>query len=161
MTDFTFIIESFLALVKGIPITIELTVISVVVGFWLAVALALMRRSRFAPFRWFVAAYVFAFRGTPLLVQIFLVYYGPGQFAFVRNSVLWVVLREPYWCALISLSLITAAYGSEIIRGACIAYPPAQSRRVRRSACLNSKNTGSSYFLWPCAMPCQLMAMKS
>lgn len=123
MIDFPFILESFLALVKGIPITVELTVISVAVGFCLAVLLTLMRGSRFAPLRWFVAAYVFAFRGTPLLVQMFLIYYGPGQFAFIRHSFMWTVLREPFWCALISLSLITAAYGSEIIRGGLHSVP--------------------------------------
>ncbi len=123
MTDLNFFLESLSDLAKGIPITIELSAISVAVGFCLAVLLTLGRRSRFAPLRWFVAAYVFVFRGTPLLVQIYLLYYGPGQFAAIRNSVAWTILREPYWCALISLSLITAAYGSEIIRGGLQSVP--------------------------------------
>ena len=63
------------------------------------------------------------FRGSPLLVQIYLVYYGPGQFEAVRKSIVWEVLRQPYWCALISLTLVTAAYGSEAIRGGLESVP--------------------------------------
>src|SRR6185312_10838812 len=62
-------------------------------------------------------------RGTPLLLQIFLIYYGLGQFAAVRASVLWPFLREPYWCAILALSLNTAAYSSEILRGGLLAVP--------------------------------------
>ena len=83
----------------------------------LAVPLALLRTARR---RWLQApayGYLFFFRGTPLLVQIFLVYYGLAQFAAVRDSFLWPLLREPYWCAIIAFALNTAAYSAEIIRG--------------------------------------------
>ncbi len=56
-------------------------------------------------------------RGTPLLVQLFLIYYGLGQFAWIRESFLWPVLQKPFWCAIIALTVNTTAYGSEIIRG--------------------------------------------
>jgi octopine/nopaline transport system permease protein len=56
-------------------------------------------------------------RGTPLLVQIFLIYYGVGQFEIIRQSIFWVILKSPFWCAIIALTLNTTAYGSEIIRG--------------------------------------------
>ena len=64
------------------------------------------------------------FRGTPLLIQIFLVYYGFGQFRPELQAVgLWWLLREPYWCAIFALTLNTAAYGSEILRGAIRGVP--------------------------------------
>jgi polar amino acid transport system permease protein len=66
---------------------------------------------------WPAKAYIYFFRGTPLLVQLFIIYYGLPQFGFVRQSVLWPLLREPYWCSVIALSLNTAAYVSEILRG--------------------------------------------
>jgi polar amino acid transport system permease protein len=68
-------------------------------------------------------SYIFVFRGTPLLVQIFLVYYGLGQFQAVRASALWPILREPYWCAIIAFALNTGAYTAEILRGAIGAVP--------------------------------------
>ena len=69
---------------------------------------------------------MFVFRGTPLLVQIFLIYYGLGQFPEVRASFLWPFLREAFWCALLALTLNTAAYGSEIIRGGLASVPLGQ-----------------------------------
>ena len=68
-------------------------------------------------------AYVYLFRGTPLLVQLYIIYYGLGQFEFVRDSFLWLVLREPLWCTLIAFVLNTAAYTTEIFRGAIEAVP--------------------------------------
>jgi octopine/nopaline transport system permease protein len=68
--------------------------------------------------RCFTRGYVFVFRGSPLLVQMFLIYYGLGQFRpLLQELGLWVVFREPYWCAVIALTLNTAAYSSEIFRG--------------------------------------------
>ena len=76
-------------------------------------------------------SYVFVFRGTPLLVQIFLIYYGLGQFPEIRQSFLWPFLREPYWCALLALTLNTAAYSSEIIRGGILSVPFGQIEAAR------------------------------
>lgn len=115
--------DSLPVLLGGLPLTLQLVGLSVVLGFGLALGVALLRLSS-----WRVAAagagiYVFAFRGTPLLVQLFLIYYGLGQFAPVRDSLLWPVLREPYWCAVLALTLNTAAYASEIIRGGILSVP--------------------------------------
>jgi octopine/nopaline transport system permease protein len=112
-----FFYDSLVKLLNGVPLTLELTFISVSFGFLLATALAFARRGTFKPAIWFAKFYVFVFRGTPLLVQMYILYYGPSQFEFIRKSMLWEVLKEPFWCALISLSLVTAAYGSEVIRG--------------------------------------------
>ena len=62
--------------------------------------------------------YSYTFRGTPLLVQIFIIYYGFGQVEFIRESFLWAILKEPYWCAVIAFALNTGAYTSEILRSA-------------------------------------------
>ncbi|NMP28030.1 ABC transporter permease subunit [Rahnella sp. SAP-1] len=121
--DVEFLWQTLLQLLPGIPLTLELAFYSVAAGFCLALLLALARLS---PYRWLselARGYVFCFRGTPLLVQLFLIYYGLGQFDAVRHSFLWPMLREPYGCALLTLSLCTAAYGSEILRGGLLSVP--------------------------------------
>lgn len=120
--DFEFLGEVLRRLMPAVPVTLELAFISVTIGMGLALVLALLRASS-TPGAAFVRAYVFAFRGSPLLVQIFLIYYGLGQFDIVRQSVLWPLLRQPWWCAILALALNTAAYGSEIIRGGLAAVP--------------------------------------
>lgn len=116
--DFNVIIQYFPRLLEGAMTTIELVVVSGIIGSLLALPLGLARHSHRPWLYAFPYAYIFFFRGTPLLVQIFLVYYGLAQFEFVRESALWPYLREPYWCAIIAFSLNTAAYTAEILRGA-------------------------------------------
>ncbi len=121
--DFQLMFESLPKLLEGTLVTLELIALSMVIGMAVAIPVALMRVSRFLWLKAPAYGYIFFFRGTPLLVQIFLVYYGISQFQAVRESVLWVVLREPYWCAIIALTLNTSAYTGEIIRGAIQAVP--------------------------------------
>ena len=101
----------------GIWVTLHLTALALFFGFLIALpaSLALARRSRFSPL---VRGYVYVFRGTPLLVQTYLVYYGLAQFEFVRESWAWFFLREAWWCAVIVFSLNAGAYGAAILRGA-------------------------------------------
>lgn len=129
--DFTFYYETLLAILPGIPLTLQLAVGSVFLGFFLALALAFMQRANSRVLQSIARLYVLFFRGTPLLVQLFLIYYGLGQFAWVRESLLWPVLREPYWCALLSLTLCTGAYASEIIRGGLQSVPIGQIEAAR------------------------------
>jgi len=110
-------------LMDGAVLTLELVFVSGVIGIFMAVPLALMRASENTWLRSLPVAYIFFFRGTPLLVQIFLIYYGASQFDVVKQSWLWPILREPYWCAIIAFSLNTAAYSAELIRGAIQAIP--------------------------------------
>lgn len=115
--------DSLPQLARGAVLTIELVLISGVLGLLLAVPLALARAARplwlkAAPF-----AYIFFFRGTPLLIQIFLIYYGFSQFEMIRESFLWPILGEAYWCAIIAFTLNTAGYTAEILRGAIQAVP--------------------------------------
>lgn len=117
------IIEYFPRLLEGVWVTLQLVFVSGVAGLALAVPLALMRASDRFWLRVLPFAYIFFFRGTPLLVQIFLIYYGSSQFDLIRESALWPVLREPYWCAIIAFTLNTAAYSAELIRGAIQSIP--------------------------------------
>ncbi|MCC7048342.1 MAG: ABC transporter permease subunit [Alphaproteobacteria bacterium] len=109
--------ESLPKIVEGMGLTLELLFLSLALGTALAVCLVLMRISGIAVLEWPAFAYIYIFRGTPMLVQLFVVYYGVAQFEFIRESPLWVVLREPFWCAIITLSLNEAAYTAEIFRG--------------------------------------------
>ncbi|MEO8060103.1 MAG: ABC transporter permease [Burkholderiales bacterium] len=123
--DFTFLRETFVQLLSGLPLTLNLAATSVVLGLCGALVLALMRGCGVAALESTARVYVFVVRGTPLLIQIFLVYYGLGQFRpFLQELGLWGVLRSPYWCAVLALAANTAAYGSEIIRGGIGAVPP-------------------------------------
>ncbi|HEV2559978.1 MAG TPA: ABC transporter permease [Microvirga sp.] len=130
--DFAFMQETFWRLLEGVPLTLNLTAASVALGAAVALLVALMRMSRIAPLDWIARAYVFVFRGTPLLVQLFLIYYGFGQFRpTLQEWGLWTFFREPYWCAILALTLNTGAYASEIIRGGLQAVPAQQVEAAR------------------------------
>jgi len=129
--DWQFLEETFVSLVAAIPLTIDLAVTSICLGAILALLLALARLSGFTILDWFARLYVFIFRGTPLLVQIFLIYYGLGQFPTIRHSIFWPFLRDPYSCAALALTLNTAAYASEIIRGGLLSVPHGQVEAAR------------------------------
>ncbi|MEE4801605.1 ABC transporter permease [Pseudomonas alliivorans] len=118
-------------LTQGATLTLELVAIAVIAGLILAIPLGIARASRHLPVRALPYAYIFFFRGTPLLVQLFLVYYGLAQFDAVRQSSLWPYLRDPFWCAVITMTLHTAAYIAEILRGAIQAVPPGEVEAAR------------------------------
>jgi octopine/nopaline transport system permease protein len=90
-----------------------------------------MRVSGVKPFEWFARAYVLVFRGTPLLIQLFVVYYGLASLPAVRASFAWGFLRDAFNCAVLALALCTAAYQSEIFRGALLAVPNGQVEAAR------------------------------
>ena len=125
------VIDNLPRLLEGALLTVELVGLSLVIGMMLALPMALARVSP----RWWLRApaygYIFFFRGTPLLVQMFLVYYGLGQFEAVREGPLWPILREAYWCAIIAFALNTGAYTAEILRGAIQAVPTGQVEAAR------------------------------
>ena len=130
--DIAFLTESFLQLLSGLPLTLELTAVAFALGAVLALLLTLLRQAPLLPLRVAAQTFVFVMRGTPLLVQIFLIYYGLGQFRpFLQDIGLWSVFREPYWCAILALALNSAAYGSEILRGALGSVPPNQVEAAR------------------------------
>lgn len=115
--DLSLIVESVPLMLAGIGVTLQLLAISAVLGLLLAILLLLMRISGKWYLDWPAQVYIYVFRGTPILVQIFIVYYGFPQFEFIRDSFFWPILREPAGCAIVALSLNTGAYVSEILRG--------------------------------------------
>jgi len=124
--------DSLPRLLDGAWLTIEITVVSVSIGLVLAVPLGLLRVSK-NPLLWMPAyGYILYFRGTPLLVQIFLIYYGSGQFQPQLDALgLWVFFREAWFCAVLSLTLNTAGYTAEILRGAIQAVPHGEVEAAR------------------------------
>lgn len=115
--DLSLIFDSIQRMLEGLGVTLQLLVVSGVLGLLLAIGLLLMRLSGKAYLNWPAQAYIYVVRGTPILVQIFIIYYGLPQFDWIRDSVFWPVLREPTGCAILALSLNTGAYVSEILRG--------------------------------------------
>ena len=109
--------ESFFKIVEGIPLTLQVVSISTILGIFLAIAVALMRISGNRLMSLPAYYFVYLIRGTPLLLQLYFVYYGLSQFEAIRESILWPILKEPYWCGIITLTISTGAYSSEIIRG--------------------------------------------
>src|SRR5260221_2190494 len=116
--DFPLIWQSLPSLLHGLVLTVQLTVISVPIGLCLPLPLGIIRASSNSWVSRLIYLYTYVFRGTPLLIQLFLIYYGLAQFAVIKSSFLWVFLREGYWCSLLAFVLNTAAYTTEIIRGA-------------------------------------------
>lgn len=106
-------------LASGLGVTLQLVSVSVVLGIMLGLGLALVRLSRSRWLAWPAAGYIAFFRGTPLLGQLFLVYYGSGQFRTLWDDLgLWWFFRSEYWCALLTFTLNTTAYQAEAWRGA-------------------------------------------
>ena len=115
--DVALILQSIPQIAEGVGLTLQLHLISLALGSVLAVGLVLLRISPSRLLSWPAWTYIYVFRGTPLLVQVAIVYYGLAQFEAVRDSVFWPLLREPFWCAILAFTLNVAAYTAEILRG--------------------------------------------
>ena len=130
--DYELIAESFPKLINGIDETLMLAGSALLIGFLLAVPVAMMGLARNRVLRGIAGGYVYIFRSTPLLVQIFLIYYGSGQFRAEFESVgLWTLFRESWFCAIFAFTLNTAAYTSQIIRGGLQSVPAGQIEAAR------------------------------
>ena len=116
--DFELMINSFPKLLNAAVITLKLLSVSLVIGLFIGLIFAILRLNKNIFINRFAYGYSYIFRGTPLLVQIFIIYFGLGQIEYLRSTVLWLILKEPYWCAIIAFSLNTGAYTSEILRSA-------------------------------------------
>jgi len=110
-------------LLKGILTTLELLIGSLLVGFIVALMLASLHHTGKKYFTYPINTFVFFIRSTPLLVQLFLIYYGAAQFSLIRDSFLWPFLKEPFICALIALGVNSAAYTTVVLKGAMRAVP--------------------------------------
>ena len=116
--DLVLMINSFPKLLSAAVITLKLLSVSLIIGLFIGLFFAILRLNKNIFINKFAYGYSYVFRGTPLLVQIFIIYFGLGQIEYLRSTVLWVILKEPYWCAIIAFALNTGAYTSEILRSA-------------------------------------------
>lgn len=110
-------------LASGLATTVSLTLSALVVGTCLAMFMTLAAISKHKCLQVPVATFIFFMRGTPLLVQIFLIYFGLGQFEWIRASPIWWLLREPFPCAILALALNTSAYTTVLFKGALASVP--------------------------------------
>ena len=115
--DIELISTNFLIILSGFDETIKLVFLSLSIGFLISIFFALIRISSIKPLSLTIYYYIFVIRGTPLLVQIYLIYFGLGSIKAIRESFLWIFLKEPFWCGVLALVLNTVAYTTEIIRG--------------------------------------------
>ena len=108
---------NFFKVLKALDQTLLLLIASLPIGFILSLIFALARVSKNKFLSKIIEYYIFVIRGTPLLVQIYLIYFGLGSIKVIRDSFLWIILKEPFWCGVLALTINTVAYGSEIFRG--------------------------------------------
>ena len=116
--DLELISTSLPKLLSAAVITLKLLSLSLFFGIFIGLLFAILRLNKNPIINKFAYGYSYVFRGTPLLVQIFIIYFGLGQIEYFRSTFLWVVFKEPYWCAIIAFALNTGAYTSEILRSA-------------------------------------------
>ena len=121
--DLSIIFENIGIYLEGLKTTAWLVSLSLLLGLLLAVPLAVLRTAKAYAIQAPIRAYVYFFRGTPLLVQMFIVYYGFGQFDVIKTSFVWPLFKEAWFCALFTFTLNTGAYTTEILRGAIEATP--------------------------------------
>jgi len=148
--DVDFLSSTFFRLMAALPLTLALWALAVFFGGMLALGITFLRTRKDAILPRIAKAYVFVFRGTPLLVQLYLIYYGLGSVKWIQQSYLWPFLREPFYCAVLALSMNTAAYASEIFRGSLAAVPYGQVEAG--IACGMSRFTAFRRIIFPIAL---------
>lgn len=123
--------EYLVTLLGGLVTTLELTLFSLLLGIVLAALMTWVLELRLPVASQLVQLWVLLFTGTPLLIQIFLIYYGPGQFEWLKASPLWPLLKQPWFCAVLALGLNTAAYSTRLFKGALDAIPAGEVEACR------------------------------
>ncbi|MCJ8217847.1 arginine ABC transporter permease ArtM [Aeromonas veronii] len=123
--------EYLVTLLGGLVTTLELTIFSLLLGIVLAALMTWVLELRLPVATQLVQLWVLLFTGTPLLIQIFLIYYGPGQFEWLKASPLWPLLKQPWFCAVLALGLNTAAYSTRLFKGALDAIPAGEVEACR------------------------------
>ncbi|MFQ2052365.1 arginine ABC transporter permease ArtM [Aeromonas veronii] len=123
--------EYLVTLLGGLVTTLELTLFSLLLGIVLAALMTWVLELRLPVATQLVQLWVLLFTGTPLLIQIFLIYYGPGQFEWLKASPLWPLLKQPWFCAVLALALNTAAYSTRLFKGALDAIPAGEVEACR------------------------------
>ena len=138
MLDFDLMMEVLPKLWKGVGMSGRLSMLILLLAFVLAIPLAFARNAKNRILSVPANAYILFFRGTPALIQVFLVYYGTGQFPWIRSSMAWTILRDPFWCLIIALGMNGAAYSAELFAGAM--------RNVSRGVVEASRALGLSWY---------------
>lgn len=118
--------EYFTVIVQGIPTSLLLTFVSLIVAFFLAVGMTFLLSMENRLVKGIVNGFLTLFTGTPLLVQFFLIYAGPGQFPWIVASPFWSLLSDAWFCAMLTLALNSAAYTTLLFHGAVKAIPKGQ-----------------------------------
>ena len=118
--------DYFSVIAQGIPTSLLLTLVSLLIAFFLALFLTFLLSMENKWVKSVVNLYLTLFTGTPLLVQFFLIYAGPGQFEWVVNSPFWHILSNAWFCAVLALALNSAAYSTQLFYGAMKAIPKGQ-----------------------------------
>ncbi|UKH18886.1 arginine ABC transporter permease ArtM [Actinobacillus pleuropneumoniae] len=119
--------QDYLAVIaQGIPTSLSLTAVSLLIAFVLAVILTFLLSMESKLIKAIVNGYLMLFTGTPLLVQFFLIYHGPGQFQWIVDSFAWQFLSDAWFCAALALALNSAAYSTQLFHGAVKAIPKGQ-----------------------------------
>ena len=116
--DLEIIITSLPKLLPATLVTLKLLISSLAIGLLIGLGFAILRLNQNIIISNVAYIYSYVFRGTPLLVQIFIIYFGLAQIEYLRSTFLWSIIKEPYWCAIIAFALNTGAYTSEILRSA-------------------------------------------
>jgi His/Glu/Gln/Arg/opine family amino acid ABC transporter permease subunit len=117
------LINNFPMYVSALGVTLSLMVCGLFFGMILALPIGLLSVEGPKPIRFLTTVHMTFFRGTPLLVQVFMIYYGFGQISLIRHTFLWAAFKEPFFCAVLALCLNTSAYTANIIRGAIQSVP--------------------------------------
>ena len=123
MLDFALMWSSLPQVLRGLQLTVEITLAVLFLGLAIAFPVALAAGARAKALNAASQAYMLFFRGTPALVQIFLLYYGTGQFPVLRETWIWPILRDPYWCVVLALGLNSGAYVGRMLAGALANLP--------------------------------------
>ena len=147
--NFELIYNNFFIILTGLDETLKLVVISLSLGFIISIPFSLARSSSIKILSKSVYYYIFIIRGTPLLVQIYLIYYGLGTIQFVRESILWIILKEPFFCGILALVINTVAYTTEIFRGGIESITKGQIESCKSLGM--SKTTMYLKIILPCA----------
>ncbi|MER9474944.1 amino acid ABC transporter permease [Mesorhizobium sp. M0520] len=123
-TSLLYLPEFWWAVLKGLGITVSLTMITMVLGLVVGTGVALLRLYGALPLRWFAAVYVFVFRGVPLLVLLFFFYYGAPRIPGIQQTFVWdLVFASAFSTAVLVLTLNNAGYLAEIVRGGILTIP--------------------------------------
>lgn len=124
--DYTVVLDSLPLYFGGVLVTLKLLLIALGIGLLVAVPLAIMRVSSRKLINFPAWLYTYVIRGTPMLVQLYLLYYGLAQFESVRASFLWPYLSSATFCACLAFAINTSAYTAEILAGSLKATPPGE-----------------------------------